>query len=163
MIGIGQFDVVCSVSIILVLLWVFLVEVVEILCCELSVCDVIFVVMVVDVVVVGIGVIDQWCDVIILCFGYISEGEQLMYVCKGVVGDILGYFLQVDGRLVEGLEIYWELFGVIFDELVQLLIIVGVVGGEEKVQVIYVVLIGKCINGLVMEEIIVCVVFVLVF
>ncbi|RXY67000.1 transcriptional regulator LsrR, partial [Klebsiella pneumoniae] len=105
-----------------------------------------------DAAVVGIGAIDQRRDATILRSGYISEGEQLMYARKGAVGDILGYFLQADGRPVEGLEIHRELLGVTLDELAQLPTIVGVAGGEEKAQAIYAALIGKRINGLVTEE-----------
>jgi hypothetical protein len=96
--------------------------------------------------------IDQRRDATILRSGYISEGEQLMYARKGAVGDILGYFLQADGRPVEGLEIHRELLGVTLDELAQLPTIVGVAGGEEKAQAIYAALTGKRINGLVTEE-----------
>ena len=91
-------------------------------------------------------------DATILRSGYISEGEQLMYARKGAVGDILGYFLQADGKPVEGLEIHRELLGVTLDELAQLPTIVGVAGGTEKAQAIYAALIGKRINGLVTEE-----------
>ena len=105
-----------------------------------------------DAAVVGIGAIDQRRDATILRSGYISEGEQLMYARKGAVGDILGYFLQADGRPVEGLEIHRELLGVTLDELAQLPTIVGVAGGEEKAQAIYAALTGKRINGLVTEE-----------
>lgn len=78
--------------------------------------------------------------------GILQPGQLL------AVGDILGYFLQADGRPVEGLEIHRELLGVTLDELAQLPTIVGVAGGEEKAQAIYAALIGKRINGLVTEE-----------
>ena len=123
MTGIGQLDAACSVSMIPAPLRV-----------------------------VGIGAIDQRRDATILRSGYISEGEQLMYARKGAVGDILGYFLQADGKPVEGLEIHRELLGVTLDELAQLPTIVGVAGGTEKAQAIYAALIGKRINGLVTEE-----------
>ncbi|HHC2332411.1 TPA: sugar-binding domain-containing protein [Klebsiella pneumoniae] len=129
MTGIGQLDAACSVSIIPAPLRVSSAEVAEILRRESSV-----------------------RDATILRSGYISEGEQLMYARKGAVGDILGYFLQADGRPVEGLEIHRELLGVTLDELAQLPTIVGVAGGEEKAQAIYAALIGKRINGLVTEE-----------
>ena len=124
----------------------------EILRRESSVRDVILAATAADAAVVGIGAIDQRRDATILRSGYISEGEQLMYARKGAVGDILGYFLQADGRPVEGLEIHRELLGVTLDELAQLPTIVGVAGGEEKAQAIYAALIGKRINGLVTEE-----------
>ncbi|HDG8072544.1 TPA: transcriptional regulator LsrR, partial [Klebsiella pneumoniae] len=127
-------------------------EVAEILRRESSVRDVILAATAADAAVVGIGAIDQRRDATILRSGYISEGEQLMYARKGAVGDILGYFLQADGRPVEGLEIHRELLGVTLDELAQLPTIVGVAGGEEKAQAIYAALIGKRINGLVTEE-----------
>ncbi|SSN10555.1 LsrR, transcriptional repressor of lsr operon [Klebsiella pneumoniae] len=114
--------------------------------------DVILAATAADAAVVGIGAIDQRRDATILRSGYISEGEQLMYARKGAVGDILGYFLQADGRPVEGLEIHRELLGVTLDELAQLPTIVGVAGGEEKAQAIYAALTGKRINGLVTEE-----------
>ena len=152
MTGIGQLDAACSVSIIPAPLRVSSAEVAEILRRESSVRDVILAATAADAAVVGIGAIDQRRDATILRSGYISEGEQLMYARKGAVGDILGYFLQADGRPVEGLEIHRELLGVTLDELAQLPTIVGVAGGEEKAQAIYAALIGKRINGLVTEE-----------
>ena len=137
MTGIGQLDAACSVSIIPAPLRVSSAEVAEILRRESSVRDVILAATAADAAVVGIGAIDQRRDATILRSGYISEGEQLMYARKGAVGDILGYFLQADGRPVEGLEIHRELLGA---------------GGEEKAQAIYAALIGKRINGLVTEE-----------
>ncbi|MDU7647950.1 MAG: transcriptional regulator LsrR [Klebsiella michiganensis] len=136
MTGIGQLDAACSVSMIPAPL----------------VRDVILAATAADAAVVGIGAIDQRRDATILRSGYISEGEQLMYARKGAVGDILGYFLQADGKPVEGLEIHRELLGVTLDELAQLPTIVGVAGGTEKAQAIYAALIGKRINGLVTEE-----------
>ncbi len=94
--------------------------------------DVILAATAADAAVVGIGAIDQRRDATILRSGYISEGEQLMYARKGAVGDILGYFLQADGRPVEGLEIHRELLGVTLDELAQLPTIVGVAGEKKK-------------------------------
>ena len=152
MTGIGQLDAACSVSIIPAPLRVSSAEVAEILRRESSVRDVMLAATAADAAVVGIGAIDQRRDATILRSGYISEGEQLMYARKGAVGDILGYFLQADGRPVEGLEIHRELLGVTLDELAQLPTIVGVAGGEQKAQAIHAALIGKRINGLVTEE-----------
>ena len=151
MTGIGQLDAACSVSMIPAPLRVSSADVAEILRREASVRDVILATAA-DAAVVGIGAIDQRRDATILRSGYISEGEQLMYARKGAVGDILGYFLQADGKPVEGLEIHRALLGVTLDELAQLPTIVGVAGGEEKAQAIYAALIGKRINGLVTEE-----------
>ena len=152
MTGIGQLDAACSVSMIPAPLRVSSADVAEILRRESSVRDVILAATAADAAVVGIGAIDQRRDATILRSGYISEGEQLMYARKGAVGDILGYFLQADGKPVEGLEIHRELLGVTLDELAQLPTIVGVAGGTEKAQAIYAALIGKRINGLVTEE-----------
>lgn len=96
-----------AVSIIPAPLRVSSAEVAEILRRESSVRDVILAATAAaDAAVVGIGAIDQRRDATILRSGYIGEGEQLMYARKGAVGDILGYFLQADGRPVEGLEIH---------------------------------------------------------
>lgn len=114
--------------------------------------DVILAATAADVAVVGIGAINQKRDATILRSGYISEGEQLMYARKGAVGDILGYFLQAQGELVEGLEIHRELIGVTLDGLSHLPTIVGVAGGDNKAQAIYAALKGRRINGLVTEE-----------
>ena len=105
-----------------------------------------------DVAVVGIGSVNQKRDATILRSGYISEGEQLMFARKGAVGDILGFFLQADGKRVEGLEIHRELLGVTLDELAQLPTIIGAAGGVEKADAIYAALKGRRINGLVTEE-----------
>ena len=65
---------------------------------------------------------------------------------------ILGFFLQADGKRVEGLEIHRELLGVTLDELAQLPTIIGAAGGVEKADAIYAALKGRRINGLVTEE-----------
>lgn len=152
MTGIGQLDAGCSVSMIPAPLRVSSADVAEILRRESSVRDVILAAGAADVAVVGIGAIDQRREATILRSGYISEGEQLMFARRGAVGDILGYFMQADGRQVEGLEIHRELLGVTLEELAQLPTIVGVAGGEEKAQAIVAALAGKHINGLVTEE-----------
>ena len=127
-------------------------EVAEILKRESSVRDVILAATAADVAVVGIGSVNQKRDATILRSGYISEGEQLMFARKGAVGDILGFFLQADGKRVEGLEIHRELLGVTLDELAQLPTIIGAAGGVEKADAIYAALKGRRINGLVTEE-----------
>ncbi|MFZ3390251.1 transcriptional regulator LsrR [Buttiauxella gaviniae] len=152
MTGIGQLDAACSVSMIPAPLRVSSPQVAEILRMESSVRDVILAATAADVAVVGIGAINQKRDATILRSGYISEGEQLMYARKGAVGDILGYFLQADGELVEALEIHHELLGVTLDDLAHLPTIVGVAGGVDKADAIYAALRGLRINGLVTEE-----------
>ena len=152
MTGISQLDAACSVSMIPAPLRVSSPDVAEILRKEASVRDVILAAMAADVAVVGIGAIDQRRDATILRSGYISEGEQLMYARKGAVGDILGYFLQADGSLVEELEIHRELLGVRLHDLAQLPTIIGVAGGKDKANAIYAALTGRYINGLVTEE-----------
>lgn len=152
MTGIGQLDAACNVSMIPAPLRVSSPQVAEILRMESSVRDVILAAMAADVAVVGIGAINQKRDATIMRSGYISEGEQLMYSRKGAVGDILGYFLQANGEIVEGLEIHRELLGVRLNDLAQLPTIVGVAGGEDKAEAIYAALLGRHINGLVTEE-----------
>ena len=152
MTGIGQLDAACQVSIIPAPLRASSATVAETFRQENSVRDVMLAARAADVAVVGIGSVNQQKEATILRSGYISEGEQLMYARKGAVGDILGYFLQADGRRVEDLEIHRELLGVTLDELAQLPTIVGVAGGTEKAQAIYAALTGKRINGLVTEE-----------
>lgn len=78
-----------------------------------------------------------------------------MFSCKGVVGDIFGYFMQVDGVFVVDMQIYQELIGILLIDLKNIFMVIGVVGGVEKFEVIVVVLKGKYVNVLVIDELIV--------
>lgn len=150
--GIGQLDAACHVSMIPAPLRASSSEVAKILKREPSVQDVILAATAADVAIVGIGAIRQKNEATILRSGYISEGEQLMFARKGATGDILGYFLQADGKVTADLEIHQQLLGVTLQELAQLPVIIGVAGGREKAAAIYAALQGKHINGLVTEE-----------
>lgn len=152
MAGIGQLDADCRISMIPAPLRASSAEVAMILKREPSVQDVILAATAADVAVVGIGAINQKNHATILRCGYISEGEQLMFARKGAVGDILGYFLQLDGKQVQQLDIHQELLGVTLPELAKLPVIIGLAGGVGKATAIYAALRGGRINGLVTEE-----------
>lgn len=70
---------------------------------------------------------------------------------KGVVGDILGYFFDLKGDVVMNIKIYNELIGLFLSVLKIIFVWVGVVGGENKVEVIVVVMKGGYINVLVID------------
>lgn len=53
-----------------------------------------------------------------------------MIGCKGVVGDILGYFFDVYGEIILDIKIYNELIGLKLNLFFMILIVIGVVGGE---------------------------------
>lgn len=68
-----------------------------------------------------------------------------------MVGDILGYFFDVKGDVVMNIKIYNELIGLFLSVLKIIFVWVGVVGGENKVEVIVAVMKGGYINVLVID------------
>ncbi|NHB86533.1 transcriptional regulator LsrR [Photorhabdus tasmaniensis] len=152
MTGIGQLDAACPISIIPTPLRASTAQVAETFRQESSVRDVLLAACAADAAIVGIGAVNQKQQATIMRSGYISGGEQLMFSRKGAVGDILGYFMQADGQLVDNMQIHQELIGISMLELKTIPTVIGVAGGEDKAEAIVAALNGQYINALVTEE-----------
>ncbi|MBD2785045.1 transcriptional regulator LsrR [Xenorhabdus sp. DI] len=152
MTGIGQLDAACPVSIIPAPLRASSHQVAATFREELCVKDVILTACAADIAIVGIGAINQKQQATIMRSGYISHGEQLMFDRKGAVGDILGYFFNMEGELISDIDIHRELIGVSLPEMKTIPNVIGVAGGIEKADAIVAALRGSYINSLVTEE-----------
>ncbi|TKI06171.1 transcriptional regulator LsrR [Martelella alba] len=152
MTGIGQLDAACGVSIIPAPLRASSADVAAIFRRERSVHDVLLTACAADIAVVGIGALSQKHDATIMRSGYISEGEQQLFVRKGAVGDILGYFMRRDGELAESMPLHNELIGISLTDLSSIPLVIGVAGGPAKAESILAALAGQRINALVSEE-----------
>lgn len=150
--GIGQLDGSCSVSIIPAPLRASSVEAAKLFKREACVRDTMLTACSANVAIVGIGATRQKEQATLLRSGYITEEKQQMIRNQGAVGDILGYFMQKDGSLQPNMPLHEELISVSLDNLIKIPNVIGVAGGENKVEAILSALNGKHINSLVTEE-----------
>ncbi|MDU8924184.1 transcriptional regulator LsrR [Pasteurellaceae bacterium LIM206] len=150
--GIGQLDGSCSVSIIPAPLRASSIEAAKLFKRESSVRDIMLAACNADVAIVGIGATRQKGQATLLRTGYITEEKQQIIRKQGVVGDILGYFMQKDGSLQPDMPLHEELISVPLERLQKIPNIIGIAGGENKVEAILAALYGNHINSLVTEE-----------
>ncbi|KGQ30260.1 transcriptional regulator LsrR [Gallibacterium genomosp. 2] len=150
--GIGQLDGSCSVSIIPAPLRASSIEAAKLFKKEACVRDIMLAACSADVAIVGIGATRQRGQATLLRSGYITEEKQQTIRSKGAVGDILGYFMQKDGTLQPDMPLHEELISVSLDNLQKIPNVIGIAGGENKVEAILSALYGKHINSLVTEE-----------
>lgn len=151
--SIGQLDGSCSISIIPAPLRASSAEAAQLFQKESYVRDIMLAASMADVAVVGIGSTTQKTASTLVKAGYLLNTEQLdQFRQLGAVGDILGYFFQQDGTLKSEMPIHQELISVSLDNLKRIPKVVGVAGGEDKIDAILAALHGKYINSLVTEE-----------
>ncbi|WP_373779009.1 transcriptional regulator LsrR [Glaesserella sp.] len=150
--GIGQLDGSCSVSIIPAPLRASSIEAAKLFKKEACVRDIMLTACSADVAIVGIGATRQLGQATLLRTGYITEEKQQMIRNQGAVGDILGYFMQKDGSLQPNMPLHEELISVSLDNLKKIPTVIGIAGGENKVEAILSALQGKHINSLVTDE-----------
>ncbi|PJG85433.1 transcriptional regulator LsrR [Conservatibacter flavescens] len=150
--GIGQLDGSCSISIIPAPLKASSAEAANLFKKEASVRDIMLTACSADVAIVGIGATQQRGQATLLRTGYITEEKQQIIRQQGAVGDILGYFMQKDGTIQPNMTLHEELISVQLDDLIKIPHVIGVAGGEDKVEAILSALHGKYINSLVTEE-----------
>ncbi|MGR6982117.1 transcriptional regulator LsrR [Testudinibacter sp. P27/CKL/0425] len=150
--GIGELDGTCSISIIPAPLRASSIEAANLFKREACVRDIMLAAEAADVAIVGIGSTQQKGQATLLRSGYINEDSQQELRSKGAIGDILGYFMQKNGAIQPDTPLHDELISVPLDKLVKIPTIVGIAGGENKVDAILSALKGKYINSLVTEE-----------
>ncbi|QEH45618.1 transcriptional regulator LsrR [Aggregatibacter actinomycetemcomitans] len=150
--GIGQLDGSCSVSIIPAPLRASSIEAAKLFKREACVRDIMLAACSANAAIVGIGATRQKGQATLLRSGYITEEKQQIIRNQGAVGDILGYFMRKDGSLQPDMPLHEELISVSLENLKKIPHVIGVAGGEDKVEAILSALQGNHINSLVTEE-----------
>lgn len=151
--SIGQLDGSCAISIIPAPLRASSATAAQLFQKEDYVRDIMLAASLADVAIVGIGSTAQKNASTLLKTGYLHNVEQLDQLRQqGAVGDILGYFFTADGLLHTEMPIHQELISVSLEKLKRIPNVIGVAGGEDKVEAIIAALKGRYINSLVTEE-----------
>jgi lsr operon transcriptional repressor len=99
--------------------------------------------------IVGIGAVSR--NATLVHDGYCTSAEIELFVRKGAVGDILGYFYDRDGKVLS-LDLHDHVVAVKLDEMKRIPTIVGAAAGAEKVEPILGALRGNLVNILVTDE-----------
>lgn len=102
-----------------------------------------------NIAVVGIGPMSV--DATFTQFGYITPQELEILRKEGGVGDILGQFYDIDGKRLE-VDFHHRLVAVRIENLKRMKHVIGVAGGDHKVDAIKGALRGKYIHSLITDE-----------
>jgi lsr operon transcriptional repressor len=102
-----------------------------------------------NIAVVGIGAVSA--DGTFASFGYITAQELEILRKQGAVGDILGQFFDKNGKQLE-VSYHDRLIAVRIDKLKKMEHVIGVAGGETKVEAIRGALRGGYIHSLITDE-----------
>ncbi|GAL16759.1 LsrR transcriptional repressor of lsr operon [Vibrio maritimus] len=150
--GISHLDASCDVNLVPAPLRVSSKAVADVLYQEDSVSDVLMASSSADVAVISIGSVAQVEKATMHQTGYISLGEQKVLQRKGAQGDILGYFFDEQGDVLEDIKLHEELISVRPEKLRDIPLVIGVAGGTVKAEAILAALKGQYINALVTNE-----------
>jgi lsr operon transcriptional repressor len=99
--------------------------------------------------IVGVGTPSP--DATLVRNGYLSAADARVLTEKGVVGDILGQFFDIDGKVLD-LPIHERRIGIELTDLHAIGRVVGVAGGDAKIAAILGALHGGYLNVLVTNE-----------
>lgn len=150
--GISHLDASCDVSLVPAPLRVSSKKVADVLYQEASVNDVLVASCSADIAVISLGSIAQVEKATMHQTGYISLSEQKVLQRKGAQGDILGYFFNENGEVLEDVKLHEELMAVRPEKLRDIPLVIGVAGGTVKAEAILAALKGQYINVLVTNE-----------
>lgn len=103
----------------------------------------------VSTAVVGVGT--ATADATLVRLGYLTAEDASKLVDRRVVGDILGQFYDINGKVLK-LPIHDRRIGVDLDDLKAVNTVIGVAGGTDKVDAILGALRGGHLNALVTNE-----------
>jgi deoxyribonucleoside regulator len=103
-----------------------------------------------DIAVVGIGSNHPEVSALVRA-GYLTREESVNLLSRGIVGDICGRQIDVDGKASKS-ELNDRIIGIELDVLKKIPIVIGVAAGENKADVILGALRGRYINVLVTDE-----------
>jgi DNA-binding transcriptional regulator LsrR (DeoR family) len=102
-----------------------------------------------DIALVGIGA--PTMDGVVFRQQILAEGDLERLTSKGTVGDIALGFFDKDGQPVED-EVNDRLIGLSLEQIRNIPRVIGVAGGEGKVNAIRAALLGKLVNVLVTDD-----------
>lgn len=102
-----------------------------------------------QIAIVGIGAVTR--NATFARNGYCSDSEIDLFVRKGAVGDLLGYFYDRDGQVLS-LDLHDHVVAVPLNELRGIPTVIGAAAGLDKVEAITGALRGKHINILITDE-----------
>jgi len=102
-----------------------------------------------DIAVVGIGPMSA--NATFTQFGYITPQELELLQKQGSVGDILGQFFDKDGKRLD-LDFHNRLIAISLNNLKRMQHVIGIAGGEHKVEAIKGALRGGYIHCLITDE-----------
>ena len=98
----------------------------------------------------GIGEATE--DAILVKTGFINASKMAELRLKGAVGDLLGRFFDIDGRLIED-DINDKVIGLSLEDIRTIDVVIGVAGGSSKIRPILGALRGRHINVLITDEV----------
>ncbi len=104
----------------------------------------------VDVALVGIGTIDPGLYSLARA-GYVVGDEIEALRARGAVGDICARHYSIDGQVLD-VDINRRIIGISLEDLQQIPCVVGVAGGERKIDTILGALRGGYVNVLITDE-----------
>jgi DNA-binding transcriptional regulator LsrR (DeoR family) len=102
-----------------------------------------------NIAVVGIGPVSA--DATFARFGYLALQDLEILQKQGAVGDILGQFYNMDGKELD-VEYHNRLIAVRLEKLKAMPHVIGIAGGEHKVDAIKGALRGRFIHTLITDE-----------
>ena len=103
-----------------------------------------------DVAVISIGEVSQYASLVEM--GFITKKDLDRLVSKGAVGDIIGRYIDADGKLIED-EIHDRVIGISIESLKKpSTLVIGVAGGESKSEAIQASIKGGFLDILITDE-----------
>lgn len=99
--------------------------------------------------VVGIG--GMGSNATIIQNGILTKADFLLLEMQGAVGDILSHFIDKDGNPIQS-SVEQRLLSTPLQELRQMNNVIGVAGGEDKIEAIHAVLKGQYLDTLITDE-----------
>ncbi|GAA4001250.1 transcriptional regulator LsrR [Deinococcus rubellus] len=102
-----------------------------------------------QVALVGIGATDEQATLV--KSGYVSASELTLFRRMGAVGDVLGHFYDVEGKMLD-ISLHQQIIGISLSQLGTIPIRIGASGGPPKVAAILGALAGGHINVLITDE-----------
>lgn len=150
--GVGNLDESCDVSLVPAPLRASSSTAAKVFYNEPSVNDIISSATMADIAVISIGSISQGDNATMSQFGYITQSEQKLLQHGGAKGDILGYFFDKNGVVLDGVKLHDELISIRPEKLRETPYVIGVSGGAIKSEAILAALKGDFIDALVTNE-----------
>jgi deoxyribonucleoside regulator len=104
-----------------------------------------------DIALLGVGTTDLEFSSLYLG-GHVSRADLNHLTANGAVGDISGYFFDINGRLIDT-EFHDRLVGIPFDDLLRIPVRMAVAGGPTKHEALLGALRGRLITILVTDSV----------